>query len=553
LSGNAEMAILCCVTPSKAFIEETRSTLKFAARAKLITVKPKVNEVIDDAGMIKRLKDKLEAARKEIDDLREAQGLPKLSRHSTASVDLGDLGSVSSIGEFGDDTASKDDDKIEQAPIRHYTKVKSDKPDDYIPTREELGYNEEGPSYVFGIDDEGIPAVELFDEGPEAEAVPPPAPGAGGRQYVMPKDFGGGGGAPGGDQGGRQYVMPKDFPGIPDGPGTGGRQYVMPKDHALNEDANEPPDGISKQSSSASFQLDAVTEEMADFTVDRYASGHGSFDGDAFGFDSETESEELADDDSYDEKNRTTEPTAMETYEEDEDGPEASYSEVSRRVGSVVSRPATIAGASAAKSKGSKYGTIESGLDRALDGRANMISWDTFDIYTMKPQQTSKPLQALRNMQNKRDLPIPEEVTIVTAYKAEDDDGIGVTERLLEAETRAKFFESQLELGEDLIESLFKDLEKARLCIHDLVFRNVNLAAKLKEKRREDTKEEYQEAEAVLEHYWFLKGSMYVSLFFFFTGGWEYFMAAVILVWLVLEANVSPPAKKENDDKVVLQ
>ena len=541
------MAVLCCVTASKAYLEETRSTLKFAARAKLIQMKPKVNEVIDDAGMIKRLRAKLEAARRQIDELREAQGLPKISTHSTASVDLGDMGSISSDGEFGfDDTTSRDDDKVDQAPLKPYSKVKSDKPDDYIPTREELGYNEEGPSYVFGIDDEGIPAVELFDEGPEGDGPTPPAPGAGGRQYVMPKDFGGGG-----EQGGRQYVMPKDFGGGAGagGPSNGGRQYVMPKDHALNEESG--PDKMKKQSSSNSFQLDAVTEEMADFTVDRYASGHGSIDmDDAFDFDSETESDEL-NDDSLD-KNRTTDPTAMETYEEDDDdGPEGSYAEVSHRVGSIVSRPATIAGESA-KSKGSKHRSLDSGLDRALDGRANAISWDTFDVYTMKPEQTSKPLQALRNMQIKRDMPIPEEVTIVTAYKAEYDDGIGVTERLHEAETRAKFFESQLELGEDLVESLFKDLEKARLCIHDLVFRNVNLAAKLKEKRREDTKEEYQEAEAVLEHYWFLKGAMYVSLFFFFTGGWEYFMASVILIWLVLEANVSSPTKDGKDDKISL-
>ena len=94
-------------------------------------------------------------------------------------------------------------------------------------------------------------------------------------------------------------------------------------------------------------------------------------------------------------------------------------------------------------------------------------------------------------------------------------------------------------MSDDLVEGVFKDLERARLCIHDLVYRNVQLAAKLKEKRREDLKEEYQDGEKAVEQYWLLKGSMYVGLFFFVFGGYEYFMAAVILVWLILEANLS--------------
>lgn len=43
LSGNALMAVLCCVSPAAAFVEETRSTLRFAARAKLVETKAEVN------------------------------------------------------------------------------------------------------------------------------------------------------------------------------------------------------------------------------------------------------------------------------------------------------------------------------------------------------------------------------------------------------------------------------------------------------------------------------------------------------------------------------
>lgn len=60
LSGNAKMAVVCCVTPSEKYIEETRSTLQFASRAKLVKTHATVNEVVDDATKLKRLKAELE-------------------------------------------------------------------------------------------------------------------------------------------------------------------------------------------------------------------------------------------------------------------------------------------------------------------------------------------------------------------------------------------------------------------------------------------------------------------------------------------------------------
>lgn len=69
LSGNALIAVLCCITPSKNYVEETRSTLKFASRAKLVTTKPQLNEVLDDTAMIKKLQSDLEKARRDIDRL----------------------------------------------------------------------------------------------------------------------------------------------------------------------------------------------------------------------------------------------------------------------------------------------------------------------------------------------------------------------------------------------------------------------------------------------------------------------------------------------------
>ena len=42
LLGNSKMAIVCCVTPAEKFLEETRSTLQFASRAKEVKVRNSV-------------------------------------------------------------------------------------------------------------------------------------------------------------------------------------------------------------------------------------------------------------------------------------------------------------------------------------------------------------------------------------------------------------------------------------------------------------------------------------------------------------------------------
>jgi len=62
LSGNAVLAILCCATPARANLEETRGTLKFGASAKRIEMKPVVNEIIDDKTLIRKLQRDLKEA-----------------------------------------------------------------------------------------------------------------------------------------------------------------------------------------------------------------------------------------------------------------------------------------------------------------------------------------------------------------------------------------------------------------------------------------------------------------------------------------------------------
>eukprot|EP00542_Grammatophora_oceanica_P004625 CAMPEP_0194065320 /NCGR_PEP_ID=MMETSP0009_2-20130614/85392_1 /TAXON_ID=210454 /ORGANISM="Grammatophora oceanica, Strain CCMP 410" /LENGTH=746 /DNA_ID=CAMNT_0038718135 /DNA_START=89 /DNA_END=2329 /DNA_ORIENTATION=- len=71
LSGNALIAVLCCVSPAKLHTEETRSTLRFAARAKLVQTKPMVNEVVDSNHMIKQLQKQLSATRHALEDMKQ--------------------------------------------------------------------------------------------------------------------------------------------------------------------------------------------------------------------------------------------------------------------------------------------------------------------------------------------------------------------------------------------------------------------------------------------------------------------------------------------------
>jgi hypothetical protein len=63
LSGNARMAVICCATPSELYLEETRSTLQFASRAKLVKTRAQVNEVMDDRSIIRRLQRELALAK----------------------------------------------------------------------------------------------------------------------------------------------------------------------------------------------------------------------------------------------------------------------------------------------------------------------------------------------------------------------------------------------------------------------------------------------------------------------------------------------------------
>lgn len=59
LAGNTRTLMLCCVTPSDRHVEETRSTLQFASRAKQIQTAVAINEVLDDQAKLKKMSTEL--------------------------------------------------------------------------------------------------------------------------------------------------------------------------------------------------------------------------------------------------------------------------------------------------------------------------------------------------------------------------------------------------------------------------------------------------------------------------------------------------------------
>lgn len=50
------MVVVCCISPSSKYVEETKSTLQFAARAKLVKTNAVVNEEVQGADIIAKLK-----------------------------------------------------------------------------------------------------------------------------------------------------------------------------------------------------------------------------------------------------------------------------------------------------------------------------------------------------------------------------------------------------------------------------------------------------------------------------------------------------------------
>ncbi|KAJ3123078.1 hypothetical protein HK098_002227 [Nowakowskiella sp. JEL0407] len=86
LGGNARTAIICTITPSNVFMDETVGTLKFASRAKTIKNKPEVNETISDEALLKQYKKEIRDLKEQLDVVKARESQTDLSRTSVSSV-----------------------------------------------------------------------------------------------------------------------------------------------------------------------------------------------------------------------------------------------------------------------------------------------------------------------------------------------------------------------------------------------------------------------------------------------------------------------------------
>jgi hypothetical protein len=166
--------------------------------------------------------------------------------------------------------------------------------------------------------------------------------------------------------------------------------------------------------------------------------------------------------------------------------------------------------------------------------------------YGPLPKQVSpSPMPALasprpksnrvRRSSRSHDTPPPEVVIlrdpIPSPLQVENQGIVDRSELLKSAQERAEFLGGKLDASEDLVESLSKDMERARKCIHTLVFKNLSLSTRIEKLTRKLRHRD----ELRVQQYHLLKYSMYIGLVFFLVGNHELYFAAAMFIWLCLE------------------
>ena len=73
LSGNAQICIICNVSPLERNLEESHNTLKFGLRAKKIKQNASINEVVDDRTLLHNYREEIEALKRQLREAKEAQ------------------------------------------------------------------------------------------------------------------------------------------------------------------------------------------------------------------------------------------------------------------------------------------------------------------------------------------------------------------------------------------------------------------------------------------------------------------------------------------------
>jgi hypothetical protein len=73
LSGNAQVVLLCCISPLAGHLEESHNTFKFAIRAKKIPQKAVITETADDKTLLQGYKEEIDDLKQQLLDARDAQ------------------------------------------------------------------------------------------------------------------------------------------------------------------------------------------------------------------------------------------------------------------------------------------------------------------------------------------------------------------------------------------------------------------------------------------------------------------------------------------------
>lgn len=79
LAGNTKLTIICCMNPSRTYLEESKTTLEFAVNAKGIRMTAEVNTVVDEGAQMKALQKELAAVRAQLKQLQNGAPLTDIT------------------------------------------------------------------------------------------------------------------------------------------------------------------------------------------------------------------------------------------------------------------------------------------------------------------------------------------------------------------------------------------------------------------------------------------------------------------------------------------
>ncbi len=113
--------------------------------------------------------------------------------------------------------------------------------------------------------------------------------------------------------------------------------------------------------------------------------------------------------------------------------------------------------------------------------------------------------------------------------------------RLRDAHERANAYRQKLEASQDLVASLFRDLERARRSIQALAARNISLSRQVKSLKLE-------KEDRMIHRSSLMKACVYISPVFILCGGLEFFVSTVVMVWILVELDASWYLDAEEDD-----